>query len=101
MATYIYVIGRDDGPVKVGISDNPGARVLGLQTGCPFHLSLLATFQFEDRIVAHKEEQFFHRCYREQQLVGEWFDLSADLAIEGIEGNLSSREFFENELGAS
>lgn len=101
MATYIYVIGRDEGPVKVGISDNPGARVLGLQTGCPFQLSLLATFQFEDRIAAHQEEQFFHRCYRKQNLVGEWFNLSADLAIEGIEGNLLSRAHFENERAAS
>lgn len=94
MGSYIYVIGREEGPVKVGISDNPGARVLGLQTGCPFQLALLATFHFDDRMEAFREEQMFHRCYEEKRLIGEWFDIEAEYAIEGVQTGLDISEHF-------
>jgi hypothetical protein len=91
---HVYVIGRPAGPVKVGVSVNPGSRVLELQTGCPFHLELLASFEFKDRLDAMREEAFFHECYEHVRLTGEWFDLEADLAVEGLEGNIDMRAHF-------
>lgn len=92
---YVYVIGRESGPVKVGVSVNPGSRVLELQTGCPFPLALLASFKFPDRLSAMRDEAFFHQCYEHVRLMGEWFDLEADLAIEGVESIIDIREYFE------
>lgn len=82
---YLYVIGRVDGPVKVGISSTPGARLSAIQTGCPFAIELIFAVKFPDRVHALKHEQIFHEVHDQKRLHGEWFRLEADLAIESIE----------------
>lgn len=92
--TYLYVVGREEGPVKVGISTNVLSRMRALQTGCPFKLELLAMFRFDTREDAASQESFFHECYADVRTSGEWFRIEADLAIEGVDGNISMREHF-------
>lgn len=95
MTTFLYVIGKEDGPVKVGISDYPGGRLNTLQTGCPFKIEILHLAEMRDRNHALWHEANFHEVYAEKRLVGEWFDLDAELAIECITSGLDIEEHFE------
>lgn len=85
MKTHLYVIGRADGPVKVGISTSLRSRLAILQTGCPFRLSVLHSREFSSQKEAFEHEQAFHRDLAEYRLVGEWFKLDASTAIECIQ----------------
>jgi hypothetical protein len=85
VTTYVYVIGRDEGPVKVGITTNLIARLRSMQTGCPFKLQLLYAMPAENRDNALWHERIFHDVYAEHRLEGEWFNLAAYEAIEGVQ----------------
>lgn len=71
---FVYVIGRDEGPVKVGISASPTARLSTIQTSCPFPVKLAQVFMCPDRDIARHIERSFHQTRREKCLYGEWFD---------------------------
>lgn len=94
---FIYVIGRPKGPVKVGVSNSPSSRMLGLQTGCPFKLELLLSQPMRNRAHALRHEADFHAVYEEKRLIGEWFKIDAELAIELIEVGLEHEAYFESE----
>lgn len=54
--------------VKIGHSDHPRSRIIGVQTGCSGKLKCL--------VLAHGgwlEEQFLHEKFKEYRLSGEWF----------------------------
>lgn len=91
---YIYVIGREEGPVKVGITSNLKGRLCQIQTGCYFKAEILHAEPMLDRSHALHHEAAFHDVYAEKRLVGEWFDLEADLAIELIETGLEHEAYF-------
>lgn len=94
---YIYVIGREEGPVKVGITSSPGSRLSTIQTGCHFPIEILHLRECRDRDDALRHEQSFHVVYEENRLTGEWFNLDADLAIEGVDCDFETRAYFEEE----
>lgn len=94
---FIYVIGREQGPVKVGITSSPGARLAAIQTGCHFKIDILHLRECRDREQALEHEEIFHSVYREQRLNGEWFDLAADFAIEGVDTAFDYEEHFQEE----
>lgn len=94
---FIYVIGREEGPVKIGITSSPGSRLTTIQTGCHFKIEILHLRECRDREQALDHEETFHRLYREQRLSGEWFDMEADLAIEGVDTDFDIEEYFEQE----
>lgn len=83
-ATFVYIIGAQDGPVKVGITTSLLSRLRSLQTGSSHKLELLYVYTALTRADAVKMEQWFHEVHAENRLEGEWFDLSAELAIEGL-----------------
>jgi hypothetical protein len=85
MITYIYVIGKESGPCKVGISKSPHSRAVELQTGCPFKISVLYQRECRDYSHARMRESIFHEVYEDLKIIGEWFDIDADLAIEGVD----------------
>lgn len=91
---FIYVIGRENGPVKVGVTSGLGGRLAMLQTGCPFKLSILHTRRMRDRTHALKEERKFHLIYRERRLMGEWFKITAEMAIDVIETSAELELYF-------
>lgn len=82
---YVYVIGRAEGPVKVGITTDLIARMRQMQTGSPFKLQLLYAMPCDDRANAREHESAFHFVYAEHRLTGEWFNLDAQEAIEGVQ----------------
>lgn len=92
--TYVYVIGRSEGPVKVGITSDLIGRLRSMQTGSPFKLKLLYAMPCESRNDAREHEQTFHAVYAENRLEGEWFNMDAELAIEGVKTGFQIEEWF-------
>lgn len=82
---YIYVIGQEEGPVKVGITSDLIGRLRSMQTGSAFKLKLLYAMPCLDRDNAREHERAFHDVWAEDRLEGEWFNLPAHLAIEGVQ----------------
>lgn len=67
--TFVYFIqAGHDGPIKIGIADDPEQRVRELQTGNPFRLEIR-------RVVPGGVggEQALHALFAHVQLEGEWF----------------------------
>lgn len=73
---YLYLISESaDGPVKVGISRNPGARLIELQQGNSRKLKIIAEFICEDRAKARFVERQILEMHGAIRLVGEWLDV--------------------------
>lgn len=98
MTCYVYVIGTEDGPVKVGMSESPGGRLGTLQTGSAVRLQLLHMRACRSREHAQWHEETFHKVYAEKRLVGEWFDLPAAYAIEGVNTSFEIEEWTEEQM---
>jgi len=92
--TYVYVMGSEGGPVKVGISTNPDIRLVQLKAGCCFPITVFFRAPIAERSTAYRIEQTFHRVYREYQRYGEWFNIDAEQAIEGIETAIELEQHF-------
>lgn len=73
-ATRVYVIRElhGDPSVKIGIADDPHARLIQLQRGNPRLLELVGHFAGTKRL-----ERFIHRKLSPQRIHGEWFRLDA------------------------
>ena len=77
MTNYIYIIGSDKPPYKVGISKNPQRRLRDLQTGHPYPLAIHSII--ETSITNNKLlESVIHRNLKHFRTSGEWFDLSLE-----------------------
>jgi hypothetical protein len=71
--TYLYFIQRGCGSIKIGVSDDPQARLAQLQTGAEKQLRIIATFPMESREAAFAMEGDLHRKYDHLRMSGEWF----------------------------
>jgi predicted GIY-YIG superfamily endonuclease len=96
---YVYVIGREQGPVKVGISADPATRLTNIQVGCPFQLKLLYVRKLRSRAHAKHHEKSFHEVWENDHIRGEWFKLDAEIAIEGVDCSIDTDEYFESIYG--
>lgn len=81
---FVYAIGSEDGPVKVGITTNLDSRLRSLQNGSATKLELIWVYTAEDRDEALKMERSFHECHNNIRLEGEWFNITAELAFESL-----------------
>lgn len=73
----VYFIGGADGPVKIGSSANPSARLKEVQTGSFRALSILAV-----RLGGFAQERAYHHRFAADRLHGEWFARSPALEAE-------------------
>lgn len=73
--SFIYFIGREEGPVKIGVSRNPSERLVGLQTGCPFPLKLHGHWMVENTRI-YAVERTIHSALEPYRAQGEWFSLT-------------------------
>lgn len=73
----VYFISADDGPVKIGLTNNPEQRLEHLQTGSPYRLKLLAVIR-----AGRSLERAYHSYFDGSRLNGEWFARSPDLMGE-------------------
>lgn len=92
---FVYFVGADTGPIKVGWSKHPPERrVETLQTGNPDLLYVWGCVEGPQGI-----EQSFHQTLSRHRLRGEWFDRDAALdllADHWVEGTLTADD--ETEL---
>lgn len=70
----VYAIGRTDGLVKIGKSDNVLARFFNLSYDHPGALTLLGLLSENP-----DDERSFHQQFADQRAGGEWFRSSPDL----------------------
>jgi predicted GIY-YIG superfamily endonuclease len=99
MIHYIYVAGKINGPVKIGITTDVLRRMQQLKTGVPFPLQLLFVHPAGSKESARKIEQRMHDCWSAdgRKLSGEWFNVCAADALEilsiEIDCNASPAEY--------
>jgi hypothetical protein len=77
MTSYVYIIGADAPPYKVGISRDPVKRLKALQTGHPARLKIhhvVATPAAKTRLL----ETVIHANLKLHRCEGEWFDIPLD-----------------------
>ena len=63
---FLYIIGNNDQNMyKVGISNNPLSRIKGIQTGCPFPLSIIKKYKLNGHssFVEKKIHSFLEKVY--------------------------------------
>lgn len=84
MTRYIYVIGTDQPPYKVGIAKNPEHRLKALQTGHPQPLRIIHKIP-TDAKRTHLLEAAMHRNMRHHRMTGEWFDMPLDKLLLEVE----------------
>jgi hypothetical protein len=86
---YIYVISESPaGPVKIGISSNPGARIVELQTGNHRPLSLVYVSPGLSRSDVLSLERSMHASFAEDRISGEWFDVIPRHAVYALMAEL-------------
>lgn len=93
---FIYAIGRSQGPVKIGVSSNPQARVGQIQTGCPFKVVLLHSAALPSRGEAETQEVIIHGVYEDRRIIGEWFKMDHEIATEAIDCAIITAEAFRD-----
>jgi hypothetical protein len=69
---YVYVIGAETGPVKIGVAAEPVLRIRELQTGNPRELQVLAQCRGGE-----ETEATLHSLFERERLQGEWFKRSS------------------------
>lgn len=74
----VYFIGSEGRFVKIGYSNKLAKRYVDLQCSTPYRLNLLATLRGGTR----KDEKRYHHRFAEHRVVGEWFNLHADIKEE-------------------
>lgn len=81
--SYLYVIGSEDGPKKIGMSGNPDSRLAALQTASPVRLEgeFLGSV---DLSAARSIEARAHKILSASRMSGEWFDVSLDDAVNAV-----------------
>ena len=71
---YVYVVAwSKHGPVKIGLTNAPIARLSQLQTGLPYRLRIYAAARLNQ---AEKAEKICHVAYAKAALIGEWFEIT-------------------------
>lgn len=75
---YVYFIGVANGPIKIGVSGNPPARLRKLQTAHYQTLILHFTIECQSREHALELEAAFHHWYGPRRINNEWFGVPLD-----------------------
>lgn len=84
LPSYLYLIAAGNHHVKIGISDNPNARLRELQTAHYERLTLMCTVQCKDRAGAFALERALHKWYAERRSSNEWFEIDPESVIDQI-----------------
>jgi len=77
--SYIYCVGVNDNPVKLGHSEKPQDRLYALQIGCPDELEMFWVAQ----VFAHSVQDIEAEVHRRLQYAhrrGEWFNVESEVA---------------------
>lgn len=82
--TFVYVIGAEDGAVKIGITNRIEVRLTDLQTACPMELKVHGSLRCDTEAQARAVERLAHRILHRERRRGEWFDVSSERALDVV-----------------
>lgn len=90
---FVYAIcyladGEFVGPVKIGISATPAARLRELQVGSPHKLAIVFCANVSSRERARRVEVMAHEDAAPWAMSGEWFDIEPGHAVGLLAGGL-------------
>ena len=88
---HVYVVDDEAGGCKIGVSAAPYLRLADLQRERKAKLRLIAVCQCPTGR-AWTVERRAHRLLADRRLAGEWFDVSAEQAIEAVSRALAMVE---------
>lgn len=83
MKTFIYVISGDHGRQKIGITDDPSARIKSLRTGSPYALKFEFLGETENNTAGPIEVEA-HFMLNQHRAEGEWFVVPPDVAVTAV-----------------
>jgi hypothetical protein len=74
--SFIYIITAQEfhGVYKIGLTNSIERRLLDMQTGCPYLLFALRSYEVENPVAV---ELMLHSFFHKKRLRGEWFKLDA------------------------
>jgi len=73
-ASWLYFIqANEGGPIKIGASRDPHARLEAIQANCPFRLKILTMVFCDTPYGAWHLERKLHETFASGRLHGEWF----------------------------
>lgn len=72
-------------PVKIGISDDAAKRLNSLQTSHWHQMRIASYWICSDRASARKLEAKAHDALKNRRLMGEWFDIQIEKAVDLVE----------------
>jgi hypothetical protein len=75
--SFVYFIGGENGPVKIGTTGDPGGRLDMMQIGSPVPLKMLALVPGNEAT-----ERRYHRQFEASRLHGEWFERTTEMLTE-------------------
>jgi hypothetical protein len=77
VAGHVYIIERDDGMVKIGVSIDPVNRIKNIASIGGFHINR----QFiSDVVIEHLFiERFLHKKFKNKRCIGEWFEVDFEI----------------------
>lgn len=75
---YVYFIQAENGLIKIGVSNDPAARIRALQTGSPIELTLLGVVPGAGR----QTEAQLHEQFAAHRTRGEWFHPAPQLIAQ-------------------
>lgn len=78
----VYVIKKEDGAVKIGISQDVQKRVNALSKQGGFEI--VNQFHTEPCSNAHEIEREMHMKYKKLRIDGEWFNVSFEKAVKAL-----------------
>lgn len=81
MNGFVYVVGPEAGPFKVGIAKDVAKRLAAIQTGCPFPLKVHFTLEAPNAL---KVERAAHRKLLPFGTSGEWFDAPLEMVVAAV-----------------
>lgn len=84
---YLYVIGTDDGPTKIGSSNSPETRLRAFQR--EGRKAFLAGVWPVEHRMALAIERYVHWQLRERHIRGEWFNVTREAAAREIDAALA------------
>lgn len=96
---HIYVMGAENGRIKIGISKNveERARVIGLEK----EVGILNVYKTKLCSNPYAIERLCHEHFNDKRIVGEWFDISFDDAVSVVKNIFNKHaEFIETKYSS-
>jgi hypothetical protein len=84
MLSYIYIIGSDKPPYKIGISRNPERRLKNIQTGHPHKLQIWELRETDSKRTKLLES-VIHKHLVNYRMTGEWFNIPLEEAKHHVD----------------